>query len=81
MDELTAQEHYDTFVAETGITPLKLSLKEEGTPGLEAVMQALRDELKPQAKGQSVVSDKPRQPVDHTEVSAERFRMATFLKP
>jgi GTP-binding protein len=81
MDELAAQEHYDTFVAETGITPLKLSLVEDGKPGLDAVLQALRDELKPQAKGQVVVSDKPRQPVDHSEVSAERFRMATFLKP
>ena len=81
MDEEAAQEHYDTFVAETGITPIKLSLIEEGMPGLEAVKQALRDELKPTAKGQSVISDKPRQPVDHSEVSAERFRMATFLKP
>lgn len=81
MDEEVAQEHYDTFVAETGITPIKLSLIEDGMPGLEAVKQALRDELKPTAKGQSVISDKPRQPVDHSEVSAERFRMATFLKP
>jgi GTP-binding protein len=81
MDEEAAQEHYDTFVAETGITPIKLSLIEDGTPGLDAVKQALRDELKPTAKGQAVISDKPRQPVDHTEVSAERFRMATFLKP
>jgi GTP-binding protein len=81
MDEEAAQEHYDTFVAETGITPIKLSLIEDGMPGLDAVKQALRDELKPTAKGQSVISDKPRQPVDHSEVSAERFRMATFLKP
>ncbi len=81
MDEEAAQEHYDTFVAETGIAPIKLSLIEDGMPGLEAVKQALRDELKPTAKGQSVISDKPRQPVDHSEVSAERFRMATFLKP
>jgi GTP-binding protein len=81
MDEEAAQVHYDTFVAETGITPIKLSLIEDGMPGLEAVKQALRDELKPTAKGQSVISDKPRQPVDHSEVSAERFRMATFLKP
>ncbi|MBQ9694789.1 MAG: GTPase ObgE [Kiritimatiellae bacterium] len=81
MDEPAAQEHYDTFVAETGITPLRLSLVEEGKPGLDAVRAALRKELNPQAKGQSKREAKPRQEVDHTEVSAERFRMATFLKP
>lgn len=82
MDEPTAQEHYDTFVAETGITPLCLSLKDGGMPGLEAVRQALREVLNPQAKGSSASLEKSmKQPVDHTEVSAERFRMATFLKP
>ena len=81
MDEPAAQEHYDAFVAETGITPLRLSLVEDGKPGLDAVLQALRQELKPQAKGQAKREAKPRQEVDHTEVSAERFRMATFLKP
>lgn len=82
MDEPTAQEHYDTFVAETGITPLCLSLKDDGMPGLEAVRQALREVLNPQAKGCSASLEKSmKQPVDHTEVSAERFRMATFLKP
>lgn len=81
MDEPAAQEHYDAFVAETGITPLRLSLVEDGKPGLDAVLLALRQELKPQAKGQAKREAKPRQEVDHTEVSAERFRMATFLKP
>lgn len=81
MDEPAAQEHFEVFVAETGITPLKLSLVEDGQPGLDDVRQALRKELNPTAKGQTAPKAKSSDPIDHTEVSAERFRMATFLKP
>ncbi len=81
MDEPAAQEHLATFIAETGIEPICLSLVEEGHPGLDAVRQALRDELKPTAKGAAEKPVKPDAPIDHTEVSPERFRKATFLQP
>jgi hypothetical protein len=81
MDEAVAQEHYDTFVKETGITPIPLSLVDEEHPGLGHVRQALRDALNPKIKGAFSSSVRTKTPVDHTEVSAERFRMATFLKP
>ncbi len=81
MDEPAAQEHLATFIAETGIEPICLSLVEEGHPGLDAVRKALRDELKPTAKGAAEKPVKSIDPIDHTEVSPERFRKATFLQP
>ncbi len=81
MDEPAAQEHLATFIAETGIEPIALSLVEEGRPGLDAVRKALRDELKPTAKGAAEKPAKSVEPIDHSEVSPERFRKATFLQP
>jgi GTP-binding protein len=81
MDELVAQEQYETFVRETGITPIALSLVDDEHPGLSHVRQALRNALNPKIKGAFATSSRDKAPVDHTEVSAERFRMATFLKP
>ncbi len=83
MDEPAAQEHFDTFVAETGITPLRLSLVEAGSPGLSEVRQALRDFLSPKPKGAAEEPlERPSEvPVDHSEVSPERFKKATFLQP
>ena len=84
MDLPGAEEQYETFVAETGIRPLRLSLCEAGRPGLDAVREALRRELKPTAKGQSNRAEAgaaKQGPVDHSEVSPERFRKATFLQP
>ncbi len=81
MDEPAAQEHLATFIAETGIQPICLSLIEEGQPGLQDVRAALRKELNPTAKGSAQKAEKSAEPIDHTEVSAERFRKATFLQP
>ncbi len=81
MDESVAQEHLATFIAETGINPICLSLVEEGQPGLDAVRAALRKELNPVAKGHAEKPAKSAEPIDHSEVSAERFRKATFLQP
>lgn len=83
MDEPIAEDQLATFTAETGITPIQLSLVDSGHPGLTAVRNALQSALKPKAKG-ARDADEPvgeRGPVDHTEVSAERFRKATFLQP
>lgn len=84
MDEPAAQEHFDAFVAATGITPLRLSLVDDGKPGLGEVRQALRRMLRPKAQGAPeprLEETSPAEPVDHSEVSPERFRKATFLKP
>lgn len=82
MDEPIAQEHFETFVSETGLTPLRLSLVAEGQPGLDEVRKALREMLQPTPKGSRTESSAPTgEPIDHTEVSEERFRKATFLQP
>ena len=81
MDEPQAQAHYPEFVAATGIEPIRLSLVAAGKPGLDAVKRALREALQPRAKGASEPRERSEEPIDHTEVSAERFRKATFLTP
>ncbi len=83
MDAPEAEAHYETFVAETGITPLRLSLTADGRPGLEAVRAALRETLNPQPEGRAQVpAAKPSdEPIDHSEVTPERFAKATFLRP
>ena len=81
MDEPQAQTHYPEFVAATGIEPIRLSLVAAGKPGLDAVKRALREALQPRAKGASEPRERSEEPIDHTEVSAERFRKATFLTP
>lgn len=83
MDEPQAQAHYAEFVQAVGFEPIRLSLTAEGKPGLDAVKRALREALQPRAKGASegCTSERSEEPIDHSEVSAERFRKATFLKP
>ena len=83
MDLPEAQERYGAFVAETGLSPLRLSLAAEGRPGLDEVRKALRAALCPAAPASAPRPDRsaPRAPVDHSEVSPERFRRATFLNP
>ncbi|MGN0891367.1 MAG: GTPase ObgE, partial [Candidatus Spyradenecus sp.] len=81
MDEPQAQAHYAEFVQAVGFEPIRLSLTAEGKPGLDAVKRALREALQPRAKGASEVRARSEEPIDHSEVSAERFRKATFLKP
>ena len=81
MDEPQAQAHYAEFVQAVGFEPIRLSLTAEGKPGLDAVKRALREALQPRAKGASEVRERSEEPIDHSEVSAERFRKATFLKP
>ena len=70
---------------ETGIRPIELSLADPGHPGLEAVRKALRDALGAAPKGNfGSHLHRPaerKEPIDHTEVSAERFSKATFLRP
>ena len=81
MDEPAAQARYAQAAKALGFEPLRLSLTAEGQPGLEAVRQALRDALKPTPHG-APAEPPPAEdgPVDHTEVTPERLRMATFLK-
>jgi len=81
MDEPIAQEHFASFVEETGLSPLRLSLVAEGQPGLDAVRDALREQLKPVAHPPAPETPPEEEAFDHAEVSAERFRRATFLKP
>ncbi len=82
MDEPAAQARYPEAAKALGFEPLRLSLAAEGKPGLDAVRQALRDALRPTPQGApQAPADAPRGPVDHTEVTPERLRMATFLKP
>ncbi len=85
MDEDNAAEQLETFIRETGVTPIELSLVDDTHPGLDAVRKALRDALGATPKGRFGKhlhhDDAPKAPVDHTEVSAERFKMATFLQP
>lgn len=82
MDEPAAQAHLDAFVAETGVMPLRLSLMGE-RPGLDDVRAALRRHLNPKAKGapEARAEETPAGPIDHSEVSPERLRKATFLQP
>ncbi|MEG1788216.1 MAG: GTPase ObgE [Kiritimatiellia bacterium] len=85
MDEPAAQEHLATFLAETGIQPIELSLVDPAHPGLSHVRKALRDALGAVPKGRfGSHLHAPAEEgtvIDHTEVSAERFKKATFLRP
>lgn len=85
MDLPESAEHLETFVRETGIRPIELSLADPGHPGLETVRKALRDALGAAPKGNfGSHLHRPaerKEPIDHTEVSAERFSKATFLRP
>ncbi len=81
MDEEVAEEQLQAFIEATGEQPIPMSLVDETHPGLNRVRQALRDALKPKIQGAFNTPSRSKTPIDHTEVSEERFRMATFLKP
>ena len=84
MDDPAAQKHVAELESALGFKPLYLSLTAEGKPGLDGVRRALREALRPLPPGSVVANeDAPAQvePLDHSEVSAERFRRATFLRP
>lgn len=87
MDEPAAEENYPKFVEETGVTPLALSIVDETHAGLATVRQALYEALKPVPPGKfgygehnkTEASTEPSEPIDHTMVSEERLKKATFL--
>ena len=79
MDLPEAQARYAEVAEALGFEPVRLSLAAEGRPGLDAVRQALRDILKPVAPGRATAL--PEKSFDHAEVTPERLRAATFLKP
>ena len=81
MDEPAAQARYAEAAAALGFEPLRLSLAAAGRPGLEAVREALRRALDPKPKGRPAQPAEAEGEVDHSEVSPERFRRATFLTP
>ncbi len=85
MDEPSASDNLATFIQETGVEPIALSIIDEEDNGLAQVKQRLFEILKPTPPGKfgkGINSPKVESPVgeiDHTIVTEERFKMATFL--
>ena len=83
MDVAVAQENYERFVKETGVSPIRVSC--EARTGLDEFRQALRQAVGPAVRFHHTHAQRPTdlsEMPDTTgdEIPAEALKFATFLK-